>query len=340
MSSDTPSLKILVCYHKPAELVSGGVYTPIHAGRSRIEDAVKKGLLRERDKQWMLENTLGDNTGENISDKNNHYSELTAHYWAWKNYAQLDSPNYIGFVHYRRGFLLSSEPRQGAVRFLSTLDEQIREEINDTSRLELGKYQLYAPEARQAYRLKPDEGRYSLKTNPKEPCRVIEKIPSQKGLAEALDYVASRYPEHEKYLRAYLEGRYAYQWNMAIFRRDIFFDYANYVFDVLQHVEKYVESSDFNSADQRFIGYLGEHLTGAFIFEKVKLRRAVKEIPTYFVRGTRNRVLLQPSDASRGCGKLKWLRRKLLFMWDSQRTEHIERKNQMKPQLGKIEKMM
>ena len=301
MSSDTPSLKILVCYHKPAELVSGGVYTPIHVGRSGMDEAVRKGLLRERDKQWMLENTLGDNTGENISEKNSHYSELTAQYWAWKNYELLDSPDYIGFVHYRRGFLLASELGQGAVRFVSNLDAQIREEINDTSRLELGKYQLYAPEARQAYRLEPGEGRYRLKTNPKVPCRVVDKIPHQKGLAEALDYVASRYPEHEKYLRSYLSGRYAYEWNMAIFHRDVFMRFAPYFFDVLAHVERVVDSSHFSTADQRFIAYLGEHLTGAFIDEMVKRRAAVKEIPTYFVRDVRRQAHLQPSHASRRC---------------------------------------
>ncbi len=266
-----------------------------------MDEAVRKGLLRERDKQWMLENTLGDDTGENISEKNTRYSELTAHYWAWKNYELLDSPDYIGFVHYRRGFLLAAEPGQGSVRFVSTLDEQRRKEISDTSRLELGKYQLYAPEARQAYRLEPDEGRYRLKTNPKEPCRVIEKIPHQKGLAEALDYMASRYPEREKYLRSYLRGRYAYQWNMAIFHRDVFLRFAPYFFDVLAHVERVVDSSLFSTADQRFIAYLGEHLTGAFIDEMVKRREAVKELPTYFVRDVRRRAHLQPSGASRGC---------------------------------------
>jgi len=39
-----------------------------------------------------------DNTGDNISDKNCNYSELSALYWAWKN---SDKP-VIGLEHYRR----------------------------------------------------------------------------------------------------------------------------------------------------------------------------------------------------------------------------------------------
>ena len=46
---------------------------------------------------------LHDDEGENISDKNPMYCELTAQYWAWKN---LDA-DYYGFCHYRRYFNFS-----------------------------------------------------------------------------------------------------------------------------------------------------------------------------------------------------------------------------------------
>lgn len=42
---------------------------------------------------------LHDNEGDNISDRNRMYCELTAYYWAWKNDTQAD---YYGFWHYRR----------------------------------------------------------------------------------------------------------------------------------------------------------------------------------------------------------------------------------------------
>ncbi|BCK75075.1 hypothetical protein AA0242T_1447 [Acetobacter aceti NRIC 0242] len=46
----------------------------------------------------------GDDTGDNISDLNKHFSELTVLYWAWKN----DLPSYfISLVHYRRYFTKS-----------------------------------------------------------------------------------------------------------------------------------------------------------------------------------------------------------------------------------------
>lgn len=79
---------ILVACHKPAEVYSSDVYTPIHVGR-----AISKCTNQMRD-------MIGDDTGDNISALNPYYCELTAQYWAWKN---LDS-EYVGLCHYRRYF--------------------------------------------------------------------------------------------------------------------------------------------------------------------------------------------------------------------------------------------
>ena len=78
--------KILVCCHKKAEVYSDDIYTPIHVGKA-LHPNLNLGFMT-------------DNIGENISEKNDSFCELTAQYWAWKNLRC----KYIGLCHYRRYF--------------------------------------------------------------------------------------------------------------------------------------------------------------------------------------------------------------------------------------------
>lgn len=79
-------VKILVAQHKNAKVYSNNVYTPIQVGKAISN--IDLGIL-------------GDDTGDNISNLNPYYCELTAQYWAWKNLHDVD---YIGLCHYRRYF--------------------------------------------------------------------------------------------------------------------------------------------------------------------------------------------------------------------------------------------
>ena len=77
-------IKILVATHKKYWMPEDDVYLPIHVGREGKADL----------------GYVGDNTGDNISEKNANYCELTGLYWAWKNL----KCDYIGLCHYRRYF--------------------------------------------------------------------------------------------------------------------------------------------------------------------------------------------------------------------------------------------
>ena len=61
-----PSVKILVGYHKPAQLLKSDILVPIHLGRALATQISKDGQMSEEDYQWMLDNMIGDDTGDNI----------------------------------------------------------------------------------------------------------------------------------------------------------------------------------------------------------------------------------------------------------------------------------
>ncbi len=53
-------------------------------------------------KENFSDNYLKSNTGDNIFFKEEYYSELTFHYWYWKNKLNLNSEDWIGFCQKRR----------------------------------------------------------------------------------------------------------------------------------------------------------------------------------------------------------------------------------------------
>ena len=83
------NIDISVCYFKPSKVFQSDALKPMQLGK-----AASKVDLGFR----------GDDTGDNISDKNKYYGEETAFYWLWKN-SQADIK---GCMQYHRLFDLNS----------------------------------------------------------------------------------------------------------------------------------------------------------------------------------------------------------------------------------------
>ena len=100
-------IKILIAYHKLDWILKDEIYTPIHVGRAIFHQKSKDGIIKKEDEDKILSLMIGDDTGENISKENRFFNEMTALYWAWKNYEKLGNPDYIGLEHYRRHFIFN-----------------------------------------------------------------------------------------------------------------------------------------------------------------------------------------------------------------------------------------
>lgn len=83
------SIKIVVATHKKYKMPENEMYLPLHVGAYGKESI---GYQR-------------DDEGENISNLNPYFCELTGLYWAWKNLKE----DYIGLVHYRRLFEMNGK---------------------------------------------------------------------------------------------------------------------------------------------------------------------------------------------------------------------------------------
>ena len=126
-------VQIFVSYHKPFKLSKNKYLQPIHVGRDVFLNKDTCDGDYQKIKKWLLKNTIGDNTSDNISLKNPNYCELTAQYWAWKNC----NANYVGFCHYRRLFDLNNSKISKLLNEydiilprIFTLDCTVREQYN------------------------------------------------------------------------------------------------------------------------------------------------------------------------------------------------------------------
>lgn len=86
-------VNVYIFTHKvpPYGLINDEWHTPIHVGKAINDEDVCE---------------CADNTGDNISEKNKVYHELTGQYWVWKNAEKSD---YVGQEHYRRHFNLTKD---------------------------------------------------------------------------------------------------------------------------------------------------------------------------------------------------------------------------------------
>ena len=216
---------ILVCAHKPDRCLAHEPYMPIQVGKAI--SAVDLGFA-------------GDNTGDNISDKNRSFCELTAHYWAWKNLGQAD---YVGLSHYRRYFDFGE--CAGNVRIVRT-EEFFAEEhpVPDMDKLF---------EKCDVILSKPRVQTRNLYT---------EYARSHRGedIDTVREIIGAKFPEYlVDFDKVFYDNNLLVRFNMFVMRRKDFDAYSEWLFDVLFEAERQIEVPN-DPVQGRIFGYISERL--------------------------------------------------------------------------------
>ena len=206
-------ISIYVATHKPGPVRNDDVYTPIHVGRAKSKF---KGEMADM---------IGDDTGDNISEKNSSYSEMTAHYWIWKNVQNVE---YVGLCHYRRlfGIDVTSE----------NIDQLMRG------------YDVMMVDP--AFQL---DSVYS--------CFV--KFIGGENMAITAQVVKKLCPEYFDTLISLGNELKFHPFNMFICKKEIHSRYSEWMFPILMECEKYIQPSPYSNAN-RVIGYIAEMITQLF----------------------------------------------------------------------------
>ncbi|WP_026760506.1 DUF4422 domain-containing protein [Selenomonas ruminantium] len=216
-------IKIAVATHKKYWMPEDDVYLPLHVGKA-LHEHLELGYT-------------GDNTGDNISEKNESFCELTGLYWMWKN-VQAD---YKGLVHYRRHFT--------------------KGRLWQDKKLAVFRREDFVQNFQQADILLPKLRKYYIETNESH----YVHAHYQKDLQITRQVIAEQCSE---YLLAYdqqMKRTSAHMFNMMTMRADLFDAYCQWLFDVLFEVEKRTDIRGYDAVQRRLYGYLSELLLDVWL---------------------------------------------------------------------------
>ena len=247
------NIKIIVASHKPYEMPSDTIYVPLQVGA-----AGKTGFGFER-----------DDTGENISEKNPYYCELTGLYWAWKNL----EAEYIGLAHYRRHFC-------GKCKSSNKMERVIRGvEVEGL----LQKAKVIVPQKRKYY----IESLYShyAHTHYGEHLELVNEI------------VSKQCPEYLQAYRNVLQQTEGYMFNMMIMEKSLLNQYCQWLFPILGELEAQVNLDDLSDFQKRLFGRVSEILLNVWLAYQLEtkniLPKELCEVPyihmektNWFKKGT------------------------------------------------------
>ena len=179
-----------------------------------------------------------DDVGDNISNLNKYYAELTGEYWAWKN----DDSDIIGFCHYRRYFTKNI--------LLNRISEKDIQKI-------LRDYDIILPQKRYLDKTNIEElelGHLELNIcQKKEDYVLLRKI------------LAKEFPEYLESFDEVLNEKETYWYNMFICKKEIADDYFNWVFKILKIFKDQTDFSQYDEDNARVLGYLSEKLLNVYV---------------------------------------------------------------------------
>lgn len=204
-------LKIYAMTHKQFDVPKDEMYQPLHVGHVNAADLGYQG----------------DDRGENISHLNCYYSELTGHYWLWKNCKDVD---YIGTCHYRRYLINEQEKVLTKGEYENLLKDY---DLVTTKRVILNNSYHYG---------------FSANHN-------------IKALDTAGEVIRDLYPEYYDTYLTLVHQNETYFGNMFVTSKALFDQYCEWLFTIFAEVEKRIDlDTNEDAYHKRVLGFISEFL--------------------------------------------------------------------------------
>lgn len=193
-------------------------------------------------------NEIRDDLGDNISEKNEFFCELTGLYWIWKN----SNSDIVGLCHYRR-YLSNNFLLKNSKYFLN------KNQINNV--LNIKKYDLILP--------KKNYFKNKVISD-------SSNAPSLKDMNYIREIICRKYPQYTQSFDAVMDGNSLYLYNIFVMKKDNLDKYCEWLFDILFEAENIIPRDEYihDSYRKRLFGFISERLFNVWIMHN---RLKVKE---------------------------------------------------------------
>lgn len=239
------NIQIIIACHKKCEVPSDPVYFPVHVG-AEGKDSI---------------GFTPDNSGDNISTKNNKISELTGLYWAWKNLPC----DYLGLVHYSRYFAARSH--FGTASLSDVLTREQAEQL-------LSRYRVILPKRR----------KYYIETMYSHYAHTIDGS----HLDITREIISRQCPEYLKSFDEVMGRTCGHMFNMFIMSRPLADEYCAWLFPLLFEVEEKIDMNSKSLFDSRRVGSVAELMLDVWLGRQLEAgsinREDIHEVPYIYTR--------------------------------------------------------
>lgn len=211
---------------------------------------------------------LGDDTGENISEKGRFCSELSVQYWAWKNQAA----DYYGLCHYRRYFAFKSSPQMVRNDSNQIVDDFIGNASKygiDNERLmrkTIEKYDVIISDPIDVTKKNMPPGCKPRVSSVKELWTEHMGIMLREGEFELfMDAIRNMDGNLYKHAIEYINGTQQLGYCCHIMKREIYEKYNEALFHVLFQIEDQLRCEHASDSLQRSEAFFGEMFFGIYM---------------------------------------------------------------------------
>lgn len=234
--------------HKPYQVKKDPLYVPLQVGAAGQEAFC----------------AVRDDTGENISQRNKYFCELTALYWMRYN----SDADVLGLVHYRRYFARKYPLHRNKWKNILSSDEL--EKI-------MQKADLILPRKRN-YLIETTFSHYAHAHHEKD-LHIVRTV------------IHEQCPQYLSAFDLVMRKRTGHRFNMFIMKREALHDCCDWLFPILFELERRIDISDYDEYNKRVFGFIGERLLDVWLLNRSYkyTERKVLEIEktNWIVKGSR-----------------------------------------------------